>query len=46
VASNQVAVALWQRLGFSIVGTVPHAYQHASLGYVDTHVMHKSLTEH
>tara|TARA_B100000745_G_C20077579_1_gene368031 strand:+ start:257 stop:769 length:513 start_codon:yes stop_codon:yes gene_type:complete len=43
VASNQVAVALWQRLGFSIVGTVPNAYCHSSLGYVDTYVMHKSL---
>ncbi len=44
VASNHVAVGLWQRLGFEIVGTVPNAYQHASLGYVDTHVMYKALT--
>ena len=46
VASNQVAVALWQRLGFEIVGTVPNAYRHACLGFVDTHVMYKALTAH
>lgn len=46
VASNHIAVALWQRLGFEIVGTVPNAYQHASLGYVDTHVMYKALIKH
>lgn len=26
VASNHVAVALWQRLGFAIVGTVPRRF--------------------
>ncbi|WFE72832.1 GNAT family N-acetyltransferase [Halomonas sp. M1] len=44
VASNQVAVKLWQRLGFHIVGTVPNAYRHATLGLVDTHVMYKMLS--
>jgi GNAT superfamily N-acetyltransferase len=43
VATNEVAVALWQKLGFSIVGTVPNAYRHAHLGLVDTHLMYKSL---
>lgn len=43
VATNEVAVALWQRLGFSIVGTVPNAYHHAKLGLVDTHVLYKAL---
>ncbi|MDQ7735065.1 GNAT family N-acetyltransferase [Halomonas sp. SpR1] len=43
VATNDVAVALWQKLGFSIVGTVPNAYRHARLGFVDTYVMHKTL---
>ncbi|WP_085918192.1 GNAT family N-acetyltransferase [Halomonas sp. CSM-2] len=43
VSTNEVAVALWQRLGFAIVGTVPNAYRHARLGEVDTHVMHKTL---
>lgn len=43
VATNEVAVALWQRLGFTIVGTVPNAYRHAVQGLVDTHVMYKPL---
>ena len=43
VATNEVAVALWQKLGFQIVGTVPNAYRHARLGFVDTHVMYKAL---
>ncbi|CAH1041784.1 GNAT family N-acetyltransferase [Halomonas sp. TD01] len=43
VATNQVAVALWQRLGFAIVGTIPNAYRHASLGFVDSYVMYKAL---
>lgn len=43
VCTNEVAVALWQRLGFAIVGTVPNAYRHARLGSVDTHVMYKKL---
>jgi RimJ/RimL family protein N-acetyltransferase len=43
VASNKVAVALWQKLGFRIVGTVPDAFRHPRLGLVNTHVMHKTL---
>lgn len=43
VSSNQVAVQLWQKLGFDIVGTLPGAYHHARLGYVDCYVMYKRL---
>lgn len=43
VATNEVAVALWQKLGFNIVGTVPNAFRHARLGFVDTYVMYKAL---
>ena len=43
VSTNTRAVHLWQRLGFAIVGTVPRAYRHQSLGYVDLHVMHRFL---
>ncbi|MGY2461318.1 N-acetyltransferase family protein [Vreelandella sulfidaeris] len=45
VAANEIAVALWLKLGFSIVGTVPNAYRHARLGLVDAHVMYKALNE-
>jgi L-amino acid N-acyltransferase YncA len=43
VSTNVRAVALWQRLGFAIVGTVPAAFRHRELGYVDLHVMHRFL---
>lgn len=43
VSTNDVALALWQRLGFNIVGTVPNAYRHATQGLVDAHIMYKAL---
>lgn len=43
VATNDVAVTLWQKLGFHIVGTVPNAFRHGRLGLVDTYVMYKTL---
>jgi ribosomal protein S18 acetylase RimI-like enzyme len=43
VATNQRAVRLWQHLGFAIVGTLPRAYRHQSLGLVDAFVMYKTL---
>ncbi len=43
VATNTGAVRLWQKHGFVIVGTLPGAFHHARLGYVDAHVMYKTL---
>lgn len=43
VSTNEVAVRLWQKLGFAIVGTLPGAFNHSRLGYVDAYVMYKSL---
>jgi GNAT superfamily N-acetyltransferase len=43
VSTNARAIALWKRLGFVIVGTIPRAYRHQTLGYVDLHVMHRFL---
>ncbi len=43
VASNVGAVRLWQSLGYDIIGTLPKAYNHQTLGYVDAHVMYKWL---
>ncbi|MCO8161971.1 GNAT family N-acetyltransferase [Pseudomonas sp. 21LCFQ010] len=45
VASNEVAVALWGKLGFDTVGRLPRAYRHARLGLVDCLVMYKWLGE-
>jgi ribosomal protein S18 acetylase RimI-like enzyme len=44
VATNERAVRLWQRLGFSVVGRLPGAFHHQRLGYVDALVMFKQLT--
>lgn len=44
VSTNTPAVKLWQSLGFDIVGTLPGAFKHKQLGYVDVYVMFKSLT--
>lgn len=43
VATNTRAVALWQRLGFAVVGNLPKAFKHAKLGLVDALVMYKEL---
>lgn len=45
VSTNLAAVALWQKLGFDIVGTLPGAFRHAKLGYVDAYVMYRSLED-
>jgi L-amino acid N-acyltransferase YncA len=45
VASNHGAVKLWQKLGFSIVGTLPRAFRHATLGEVDAYVMYRFLAD-
>lgn len=45
VATNKRAVALWQRLGFDIVGTLPGAFRHQKLGFVDAFVMFKTLVD-
>jgi len=43
VSTNKVAVALWQSLGFKIVGTLPKGFDHAKLGLVDVYIMHQFL---
>ncbi|MBF8753740.1 GNAT family N-acetyltransferase [Pseudomonas guariconensis] len=45
VATNEVAVALWHKLGFETVGRLPKAYRHAQLGLVDCLVMYKWLAD-
>lgn len=45
VSTNVKAVALWQSLGFSIIGTMPQGYRHARHGLVDVYMMHRFLDE-
>ena len=43
VETNTAAVALWESLGFRIIGTVPDAFDHATAGLVGLHVMYRPL---
>ena len=45
LASNTGAVALWHKLGFDTVGTLPRAFDHPTLGPVDAYVMWKALSQ-
>ncbi len=45
VSTNVKAVALWQSLGFKIIGTMPAGYRHARHGLVDVYMMHRFLDE-
>lgn len=42
-SSNEGAVRLWKKLGFDIVGQLPMAFEHPTIGYVDAFVMYKWL---
>jgi GNAT superfamily N-acetyltransferase len=43
VATNHAAIDLYQRLGFTIVGTVPGAFAHPTQGRVALHIMYREL---
>lgn len=45
ISTNESAIRLWNKLGFRIVGTIPQAYRHVSLGLVDIHIMYRSLED-
>ncbi|MFP4168088.1 MAG: N-acetyltransferase family protein [Desulfonatronovibrionaceae bacterium] len=45
-ASNELAVHLWTRLGFKIVGRLPKAFNHPQKGYIDALIMYKWLEDH
>ena len=43
VATNERAIRLWERMGFTITGRLPEAFQHARHGFVDAVVMYRLL---
>jgi ribosomal protein S18 acetylase RimI-like enzyme len=43
VETNTAAVALWRTLGFTILATVPDAFDHPTAGPVGLHLMHRRL---
>ena len=45
VSTNTAGIRCWQRNGFQVVGTLPGAFRHRQLGYVDALVMVQGLVE-
>jgi L-amino acid N-acyltransferase YncA len=45
VSTNEAAVALWKKIGFFIVGTLPKAFRHQERGFVDAYVMYRFLDD-
>ena len=43
ISTNDGAVRLWRKHGFEVVGTLPEAFRHPRLGFVDAFVMYKRL---
>jgi L-amino acid N-acyltransferase YncA len=43
VETNEAAVRLWRSLGFTILTTVPEAFDHPAHGLVGLHIMHRSV---
>jgi GNAT superfamily N-acetyltransferase len=43
VSTNKRAVQTWQENGFAVVGRLPEAFHHPTLGYVDALVMYRKL---
>jgi L-amino acid N-acyltransferase YncA len=45
VSTNTAGIRCWRRNGFQVVGTLPGAFHHRQLGYVDALVMVQVLAE-
>ena len=43
VKTNEIAVRLWQSLGFEIIGEIPEAFRHAANGLTNAYIMYKKL---
>ena len=43
VKTNEKAVKLWLKMGFSIIGEIPEAYKHSALGFVNAYIMYQKL---
>jgi ribosomal protein S18 acetylase RimI-like enzyme len=43
VSANERAIRTWQQAGFEIVGTLPRAFSHPKLGFIDALVMFRAL---
>ncbi len=45
ISTNEGSVNLWKKMGFSVIGTIPGGFNHRELGFVDTHIMFRTLED-
>ncbi|MDM7938338.1 MAG: GNAT family N-acetyltransferase [Cyanobium sp. CZS 48M] len=45
VSTNTAGIRCWRQNGFQIIGTLPGAFRHKQLGYMDAYVMVQRLVE-
>ncbi|AUD07311.1 GNAT family N-acetyltransferase [Spirosoma pollinicola] len=43
IKTNELAVQLWQKLGFNIIGEVPEAFNHRQHGLINAYIMYRKL---
>lgn len=43
VKTNRTAIALWEKLGFEIIGEIPDAFNHIRYGLTNAYIMYKKL---
>lgn len=43
VKSNASAIALWQKVGFRIIGEIPGAFRHSQIGLTNALIMYREL---
>jgi L-amino acid N-acyltransferase YncA len=43
ISTNAIAVQLWEKLDFKIIGTIPKGFNHGQLGYVDAYIMFREI---
>ena len=43
VSTNEQAIRLWRRFGFDLIATIPQAFEHPVLGFVDSLIMYRAL---
>lgn len=43
VSTNEVAIRIWKRCGFEVIGRLPRVFQHQTLGLTDALIMYQWL---
>ncbi|QDK79996.1 GNAT family N-acetyltransferase [Spirosoma sp. KCTC 42546] len=43
IKSNEQAVRLWEKLGFTIIGEIPEAFNHQQNGLTNAYIMYRKL---